>query len=227
VNATDQTNKTLASQRGRKAPQLWLVMLWCAASMSSTWAAGSAEAGRGLYPVCTACHGAEGQGNRAMSAPKIAGQQGFYLLKQLQHFQSGARGAAPDDAKGRQMAAMSKGPKLASNQALEDLVAYVERFPDNKSAETVNGDTDRGKGLYVTCASCHGDRAQGLEMMAAPRLAGQNDWYLVAQLENFAAGKRGYAPSDHGGRQMKAMMGVLQNPEDYRDVVAYINTLIP
>jgi hypothetical protein len=26
---------------------------------------------------------------------------------------------------------------------------------------------------------------------------------------------------------MKAMMGVLQNPEDYRDVVAYINTVIP
>lgn len=227
MNATDQPNKTQVGPRGRKAAQLWLALLCCAANMSPTWAAGSAEAGRGLYPVCTACHGAEGQGNRAMSAPKIAGQHGFYLLKQLQHFQSGARGTAQGDAKGRQMAAMSKGPQLASNQALENLVAYVESFPDNTIVETVSGDTERGKDLYVTCASCHGDRAQGLQMMAAPRLAGQSDWYLVAQLENFAAGKRGYAPSDHGGRQMKAMMGVLQSPEDYRDVVAYINSLTP
>ena len=227
MNATDQPSKTLVGLRGRKAVQLWLALLSCAASMSPTWAAGSAEAGRGLYPVCTTCHGAQGQGNRAMSAPKIAGQHGFYLLKQLQHFQSGARGTAQGDAKGRQMAAMSKGPQLASNQALENLVAYVESFPDNKIVETVSGDTERGKDLYETCASCHGDRAQGLQTMAAPRLAGQSDWYLVAQLENFAAGKRGYAPSDHGGRQMKAMMGVLQSPEDYRDVVAYINTLTP
>lgn len=227
MNATNQTNEPSASLRDRKAALLWLILLCCAVGMSSTWAAASPEAGRVLYPVCTSCHGADGQGNRAMSAPKIAGQQGFYLLKQLQHFQSGTRGTAPGDAKGRQMAAMSKGPRLASSQALENLVAYVESFPDNKTVETVSGDTDRGKDLFVTCASCHGDKAQGLEMMAAPRLAGQNDWYLVAQLENFAAGKRGYAPSDHGGRQMKAMMGVLQNPEDYRDVVAYINTLIP
>lgn len=123
------------------------------------------------------------------------------------------------------MAAMSKGPRLASNAALENLIAYVQSFPDKKIVKTVSGDTGRGKDLYVACASCHGDEAQGLEMMAAPRLAGQNDWYLVAQLENFAAGKRGYAPGDHGGRQMKAMMGVLKNSEDYRDVVAYINTL--
>ena len=168
--------------------------------MSSTWAAGSAEAGRSLYPVCTACHGAEGQGNRAMNALKIAGQHGFYVLKQLTAFFNPEPEALPrGDAKGRQMAAMSKGPRLASNQALENLVAYVERLPDAKVVETVSGDVDRGKDLYATCVSCHGDRAQGLEMMAAPRLAGQNDWYLVVQLENFAVGKRGYAPRITGG----------------------------
>ena len=63
----------------------------------------------------------------------------------------------------------------------------------------------------------------GLEVMAAP-LAGQNDWYLIAQLENLRRQAR-LCAGDHGGRQMKAMMGVLKNSEDYRDVVAYINTL--
>ena len=225
MKATDRTNETVMTKKTAMAVRLCCVLLCFAVGIPPASAAGNAEAGRSLYPVCTACHGAQGQGNRAMSAPKIAGQHGFYLLKQMQHFQSGARGTAPGDAKGRQMAAMSKGPRLASNAALENLIAYVQSFPDKKIVKTVSGDTDRGKDLYVACASCHGDEAQGLEMMAAPRLAGQNDWYLVAQLENFAAGKRGYAPGDHGGRQMKAMMGVLKNSEDYRDVVAYINTL--
>ena len=76
--------------------------------------AADAVAGKRLYPVCTACHGAAGQGNRGMGGPKLAGQQGIYLLKQLQNFQSGARGMSPGDAKGRQMAAMSKGPALSS-----------------------------------------------------------------------------------------------------------------
>ena len=102
----------------------------------------------------------------------------------------------------------------------------IDIRPDGKGLPVGSGSVIIGEELYTdNCASCHGDEAQGLEMMAAPRLAGQNDWYLVAQLENFAAGKRGYAPGDHGGRQMKAMMGVLKNSEDYRDVVAYINTL--
>jgi len=111
--------------------------------------------------------------------------------------------------------------------ALENLVAYIESLPDKAVAPTVQGDVLRGQSLYSTCISCHGDAAQGLETMAAPRLAGQSDWYLVDQLQKFATGKRGYAPGDHGGRQMKAMMYALSTETDYRDVVAYINTLTP
>ena len=95
------------------------------------------------------------------------------------------------------------------------------------STPTVDGDVGRGKNLYAACVSCHGEMAQGLEMVAAPRLAGQNDWYLVGQLQNFAAGKRGYAPSDHSGRLMQAMIATLLEQSDYRDVVAYSNTLSP
>ena len=128
---------------------------------------------------------------------------------------------------GRQMAAMSKGPALSSAVALENLVAYLETLPDKPSTPTVVGDVARGENLYAACVSCHGEMAQGLETMAAPKLAGQNDWYLVGQLQNFATGKRGYAPSDHSGRQMRAMMATLRGQSDYRDVVAYINTLPP
>ena len=187
--------------------------------------AADAVAGKRLYPVCTACHGTAGQGNRGMGGPKLAGQQGIYLLRQLQNFQSGACGMSPGDAKGRQMAAMSKGPALSSAAALENLVAYLETLPDKPSTPTVDGDVGRGKNLYAACVSCHGEMAQGLEMVAAPRLAEQNDWYLVGQLQNFATGKRGYAPRDHSGRLMQAMIATLLEQSDYRDVVAYIKYL--
>ncbi|HET9025867.1 MAG TPA: c-type cytochrome, partial [Burkholderiaceae bacterium] len=37
-------------------------------------------AGQALYAVCAACHGAEGEGNPAMNAPKLAGQGPWYLV---------------------------------------------------------------------------------------------------------------------------------------------------
>lgn len=218
-------NRPLSVSGNTSARCIALALACWVGFSSPITAADQAQIGQGLYPVCTACHGAAGQGNRAMGGPKIAGQRGYYLLSQLQHFQTGTRGAAPGDAKGRQMAAMSKGPRLASVQALESLVAYIETFPNTPTDKTTNGDAARGKSLYATCASCHGEAGEGLEMTGAPRLQGQNDWYLIGQLRNFAESKRGYAPGDHRGRQMRAMMGVLQDQSDYEDVVAYISIL--
>ena len=40
---------------------------------------GDPDRGMRLYPVCTACHGAQGAGNAAMKAPKIAGQMSWYV----------------------------------------------------------------------------------------------------------------------------------------------------
>ena len=215
------------SMARRSKPLTALLFIFSTLIAASICQASDAAAGARLYPVCTSCHGAAGQGNQGMRGPKLAGQHGFYLLKQMQNFQSGARGTAPGDAKGRQMAAMAKGPRLTSLAALENLVAYIESLPDKAVTPTLQGDVLRGKSLYSTCISCHGEAAQGLEAMAAPRLAGQRDWYLVDQLQKFATGKRGYAPGDYGGRQMKAMMYALSTETDYRDVVAYISTLAP
>lgn len=200
----------------------FLALILCFAPSAN---AADVKQGASLYPVCSACHGPKGLGNRAMLGPKLAGQDADYLLAQLRLFQSGARGSAQGDAQGRQMAAMSKGPQLSSDQALEDLVAYIGTFPNQAVPTSVEGDKDRGKGLYQTCAACHGDRAQGLSQMAGPSLQGQHDWYLLSQLKKYRAGQRGYAADHHAGRQMRSMMGVLAKEADYIDVVAYINTL--
>ena len=204
---------------------LWIVC-WC-----MPWGAvfanevGNADRGKSLYPVCTACHGVSGAGNPAMKAPKISGQMSWYVLRQLELFQQGARGAASGDMQGMQMAAMSRGPQLRDEQALADLVAYIGTFRDQAPKPTITGDSEAGKKLYATCASCHGDQGEGIEAMAAPRLARQSDWYLLAQLQKFKIGQRGYHDADHGGRQMRSMIMTLPTERAMRDVVAYINTL--
>ena len=204
---------------------LWIVC-WCmplGALLANE--AGNADRGKSLYPVCTACHGVSGAGNPAMKAPKISGQMSWYVLRQLELFQQGARGAAPGDMQGMQMAAMSRGRQLQSEQALADLVAYIGTFRDQAPKATITADIAAGEKLYATCASCHGDQGDGIEAMAAPRLAGQSDWYLLAQLQKFKLGQRGYHDADHGGRQMRSMIMTLPPEQAMRDVVAYINTL--
>ncbi|OZY87819.1 hypothetical protein CBP51_12925 [Cellvibrio mixtus] len=84
---------------------------------------GDVQRGAGYFATCVACHGADGKGNTELGAPRIAGQADWYLLKQLQKYRSGARGADPRDTTGQQMAAMAK--TLPDDQALQDLVAYI------------------------------------------------------------------------------------------------------
>lgn len=188
-------------------------------------AQGDVTAGESLFPVCTACHGPQGQGNQAMNAPKLAGQEPWYLIKQMQLFQGGARGTAPGDMSGMQMAIMVKGPQLTSEQSLQNLAAYIGTLPDDAPAPTVIGDADAGSRAYPVCAACHGQRAEGNEALAGPKLAGQNDWYLVAQIKKFKQAQRGYHNDDLGGRQMRPMAGTLVDDKAINDVVAYINTL--
>ena len=123
------------------------------------------------------------------------------------------------------MGAMSKGARLKSPEALANLVAYVSMLPDEAITPTIQGDVSKGKSAYPVCASCHGAQGEGNEATAAPRLTGQSDWYLVAQLKKFKNGQRGYHNADHGGRQMRAMTATLTTDGSMNDVVAYINSL--
>ena len=56
---------------------------------------------------CIACHGAKGEGNKALNAPKLTGLSDWYAVTQLKHFKSGVRGSHADDTYGKQMAPMS------------------------------------------------------------------------------------------------------------------------
>lgn len=184
---------------------------------------GDPVVGQGLYAVCTACHGAGGEGNRELGAPRISGLDASYLKRQLQRFRSGARGAHPDDQQGAQMRPFAL--TLADDGAIDDVVAYIRTLPEDPVQQTVLGSASRGARLFRTCGACHGTAGQGTWATNAPRLAGMHDWYLVRQLENFQRGIRGRHGDDLYGGQMAEMSRILGDQQAIRDVVAYINTL--
>ena len=200
---------------------------WVAANptyaQTTTRVAGNADVGRAQYAVCAACHGQQGEGLAALNAPKIAGQEDWYIRKQLQNYKEGVRGAHDDDVYGKQMAPMAA--TLATEAAVENVIAYIQTLPDNPAEITVTGDVASGQRTYTYCAYCHGGNAEGLQTMNAPRMAGMTDWYLQRQLVNFRDGVRGQHPRDYYGKQMSFMGRTLKDDKMIDDVIAYINTL--
>ena len=202
---------------------------WLASNPSfadtQTRVAGNATVGAAQYAVCAACHGQQGEGLVALNAPKIAGQEPWYLRKQLGNYQDGIRGAHEDDTYGRQMAPMAA--TLANEQIMENVIAHIQTFPDEPAPATITGDARAGQKTYAYCAYCHGANAEGLQTMNAPRMAGMTDWYLKRQLVNFREGIRGQHPQDFYGKQMSFMGRTLTSEEMIDDVIAYINSLPP
>jgi cytochrome c553 len=171
---------------------------------------------------CTTCHGAEGVGNIAVQAPRLAGMEGWYLQRQLENFREGIRGTHTDDIQGIAMQAMAA--KL-TDASIADIVSWVGAWEFVAADVTIEGNVNRGRTAYQICASCHGTNAEGNEALGAPALAGQNDWYLLTQINNFRAGIRGTHPDDSFGAQMLAMSATLRDDQAITNVVSYINTL--
>ncbi len=182
-----------------------------------------AVAGQVLYPVCSACHGAQGEGNEMLNAPKLAGQHGWYLKRQLKNYQLGLRGTSAGDTFGAQMAPMAA--ILVDDAAIDNVVAYITTLEETDSPSTISGDLVRGEEIFITCKSCHGAEGQGIWALNAPRLNGADDWYIVRQLKNYKQGIRGAHPQDLYGKQMALMTVVLRDDQAINDLVAYINTL--
>lgn len=85
---------------------------------------GNAGAGAATYEqVCVACHGPDGRGNELLRSPPIVQMHDWYLFQELQNFRTGARGADPGDVWG---ATMRVNAVLLNDQAMEDVIAYVQ-----------------------------------------------------------------------------------------------------
>ncbi len=84
------------------------------------------------------------------------------------------------------------------------------------------GDAQAGEKAYGGCVACHGAGGEGIAAMNSPVLAGQDEAYLVRQLNNFRAGIRGSDANDTLGMQMRGMAAALADETAVANVAAYI-----
>ena len=101
-------------------------------------AAGDPQLGQTVYAVCAACHGSNGEGNVALNAPRLAGQQDWYVRRQISYYKQGIRGTHAGDLYGSQMAPMAA--VLATDASVDNVAAYIQTLPDVPAAVTVTGD---------------------------------------------------------------------------------------
>lgn len=182
-----------------------------------------AAAGKQAYATCIACHGVNGEGNKTLNSPAIAGQEEWYIIQQLNNFKQGIRGADSKDVYGMQMRPMAM--TLTTDKMVADVAAYVSAMKPIDPKPTLDGDASKGKSLYVTCIACHGPEGKGMKPLHSPNLTLQQDWYLLRQLQHFKNGIRGTNPKDQWGMTMRPMSMTLANDQAMKDVIAYIMTL--
>jgi cytochrome c oxidase subunit 2 len=174
------------------------------------------------FVYCTVCHGVQMMGNSIIEAPRLSGMESWYVESQLRAFKKGWRGKHERDVVGMEMQPMAA---ALTEEQIKEVSAFVAATRSDHPPETINGDADKGKAHYSTCAACHGVNGEGNIALGSPALTGQNDWYLVRQLKHFRDGTRGGQPGDTYGMQMRASAGLLSDDEAILDVVKYISTL--
>jgi cytochrome c553 len=86
---------------------------------------GNVEAGQTAYAACGSCHGQNGEGTEALTAPPLTNQSDWYVLRSLEKYKAGVRGYdANNDALAFTMASMA-GALLPDEQSIKDMVAFI------------------------------------------------------------------------------------------------------
>lgn len=178
--------------------------------------------GGALFAQCAACHGSKGEGNAALNAPAIAGQDADYLERQLRNFRNRRRGGDKSDMLGAQMQAAAAA--LPDDAAIAQVASYVAKLSKTVIANPASGNLHNGNNLYQgNCGACHGGKAEGNPALKAPRLAGLDAAYIKRQFELFRDGVRGTDPKDAPGRQMAMMARTITTERDLDDIIAFIH----
>jgi cytochrome c553 len=154
---------------------------------------GDPVAGREKSLLCQGCHGEYGISTDPI-IPKLAGQYGDYISKQVRNYQSGTRSHQIMNA----MAA------TISDDDLADIAAYFAS--QNKMEGDGSADNPIGKEVFLhgdppqlklACVNCHGVKGKGLhpKLSMFPVIGGQHREYIRRQLVNFREGYRTNSPN--------------------------------
>lgn len=149
--------------------------------------------------VCAACHGADGNTSIA-TYPRLAAQHAAYLTQQTLAIKDGSRntGAA---------ATMRPLVQNLSERDIASVSAYLATQTPKSGEANPRGNPELGARIFrgglasknlPACMSCHGPAGAGIPgnpsaaegAVAYPRLAGQHQSYVVAQLLAYQDGRR-------------------------------------
>lgn len=167
----------------------------------------------GAASACFTCHGQRGEGD-GISTPRLAGLTVGYLQKQLDDYAAQLRPDTIMTPIARRLDREDRRAVAAYYAAMPTPAAEGTPFP----APSLYRVGDPARGL-VACATCHGDRAQGVGA-GNPALAGQPAAYLLEQLSRWSRAERRNDPRE----VMIAAVAPLTEPE-MRALSAWLATL--
>ena len=166
---------------------------------------GHPQAGAQKAAACAGCHGRDGN-SAAAQFPNLAGQHASYLYQQLRHFKSGERKNAIMQAQVAHLNAQDM-KDLAAHFASQAMrIGAADKALVEQGAHLFRGGLS-SKGVPA-CTGCHGPAGLGNPPAKYPRISGQKTQYLVKQLQDYRAGKRGDYPA------AKVMQGVAAELSD-------------
>lgn len=180
-----------------------------------------AEGKRQFGAVCSSCHGAAAQGNEALRAPPLAGQNAPYIVRQFSHFKSGVR-SGPQGSPTALMQAVAAGS--VDMEMVRTIAAYLETVKPTVSRPS-GPQPVYVRGQYGVCVGCHNAQGEGNLALGSARINILPEWYLVEQMQAFRDGRRGTHEQDVHGRQMVSIMRDMPEDELIRDLARYIQYL--
>ena len=189
------------------------------AALNQRGGKGDPVAGQEKAALCQGCHGETGNSTEPL-IPKLAGQYGGYIAKQVRNYQSGIRTHQ----------IMGAVAATVTEDELSDIASFFAHQPmmngggvglNNQMGKDLflNGDMSR---MLVACAQCHGVTGKGKtpDNAAFPVLGGQHKDYLLGQLVNFRLGDRSNSP----GGVMNIMVQRL-NDAELEAIAEYVSGL--
>jgi cytochrome c553 len=146
--------------------------------------------------VCASCHGANGLGKQGDNYPALAGLPAAYIEHQLYDFKHGSR-------ENPIMSGLANGLNAQSRAAIAKYYASLpvpvkpelKPLPGGAGAMLAHNGAWHGSTIQglPACTSCHGANGLGVGTQF-PRLAGQPDKYIAAQLNDWKTGSRKNGP---------------------------------
>lgn len=177
-----------------------LMLLGMIGLISASSAIGAEPGAKLDRQLCSVCHGHGGTTSSELF-PQLAGQPAPYLIAQMKEFREKSR--SEENARRFMWGISSR----LTDENIQQLAAFYASQPPVHLGKISNqAKYDLGKSIFLKghadkgvppCMICHGEKGEGNDATATPRLGGQNEAYLMRQLKVFYGNERPAATSMH------------------------------